>query len=420
MTETTETTGQVTIPSRHSRWRLYFWLTAEPVSLIGDQIFFLALAWTAIQKAGPAGAGMVLAAGAVPRALLMLFGGAVVDRLGPRRVALTSDFLRSLLMIAAAVIVAADASLSLLLGLAVAFGIIDALFYPATNALAPLVVTQDQLMRVQNLRALGTRAAVLIGAPLGGLLLTIGGPSTSFTINGATFALSAAALTVLRIRAVPTLQKEANLGAIRQVLQGLRYAVGKPVVRNLLLLIALLEFAINGVINTAFPALAAERDWGAQGFGWLVAALGAGAAAAALVLILVRRLPTPGLIVACAACAGAIVMALFPVAANLQATLALSLALGIVGGVIAGIVLPIIQADTPPNILGRTMSLFALATVGVSPLSIAVAAMITDQAGLPTAFLAAAALALIGAVACITSRPVRSITSTPAAAAPSN
>ena len=391
------------------RWRLSLWLTAEPVSLIGDQIFFLAIAWTAVQAAGPKGVGLVLAAGALPRALLMLLGGAIVDKLGPRRVALTSDILRALLMAAAAAVAAAvPRSIALLLALAVTFGIIDALFYPATGSLAPRVVPQQQLVRVQNIRALGTRIAVLIGAPLGGLLLAVGGTSLSFIINAATFLLSAAALAVLRVRP-DTFAPLASENMLRQVIDGLRYAIADPVARNLLLLVALLEFAVNGVINTAFPALAADRGWGAQDLGWLLAVFGAGAAAAALVLIIVSRAPRPGLIVAGAALTGSAVMALFADARSLYLTLSLSFAVGIVGGVVAGIVVPVIQTTTPENLLGRLMSLFGLATVGVAPLSIAAAALVTEQAGLRTAFLFAAALTLIGAIACTTSSYVRRI-----------
>ena len=411
MTHTAEALQHAELPPRQPRWRLAFWLTAEPISLIGDQIFFLALAWTAVQEAGPAGVGMVLAAGAVPRALFMLFGGAAVDRLVPRRVALASDALRSLLMLVATAIVTINTSIPLLLALAVIFGTVDALFYPATNALAPMVVAPGHLVRVQNLRALGSRAALLIGAPLGGLLLATKGPAVSFTVNAATFALSAAALAVLRLR--PTQTEGRPASGAQQILQGLRYIIGRPRIRNLLLLVALLEFAVNGVINTAFPALAATRDWGAQGLGWLMAALGAGAACAALTLVIIRRPPTPGLIVGCAGVAGAAVMALFPTATALPTTLTLSLALGAVGGVVGGIALPLVQTDTPPEFLGRTMSMFALATVGVSPLSIAAAAIVTERGGLQPAFITAAALALIGSVICLTSRSVRDITFLP-------
>ncbi|MFJ8207527.1 MFS transporter [Micromonospora chalcea] len=395
-------------------WRLSLWLTAEPVSLVGDQIFFLIIAWTAVQAAGPKGVGLVLAAGALPRALLMLFGGAIVDKLGPRRVAVTSDVLRAALMIAAAAVAAAaPASIGLLLALAVAFGVVDALFYPATGSLAPRVVPQQQLVRVQNIRALGTRVAVLLGAPLGGLLLAIGGASLAFAINAATFVLSAAALAALRVR-TEAAGERASESITRQVIDGLRYTVADPVARNLLLLVALLEFAVNGVINTAFPALAADRGWGAQGLGWLVAVFGAGAAAAALALIIVSRAPRPGLIVAGAALTGSAVMALFADAHSLYLTLSLSFAVGVVGGVVAGVVIPIIQTTAPDNLLGRLMSLFGLATVGVAPLSIAAAAVITEQAGLRAAFFFAAALALIGAVACAINAPVRRLQLQPA------
>ncbi|MEV0396688.1 MFS transporter [Polymorphospora rubra] len=407
MTDTEPRTAPPTpTPTRQPMWRLALWLTAEPVSLIGDQIFFLAMAWTAVQTGGPKGVGLVLVAGAIPRALLMLVGGAVVDRLGPRRIAVSSDILRALLMIVAVTALASHNSIALLMALAAVFGAIDALFYPATGSLAPRVVPATQLVRVQNIRALGTRAALLAGAPLGGLLLTIGGTSLAFTVNVAAFTLSAGALALLKVRTDQSDQPDRE-GMIRQIIDGLRYALTEPVTRNLLLLVALLEFAVNGVINTAFPSLAADRGWGAQGLGWLVAAFGAGAATAALVLITAPRINRPGLLIPGAALTGAIVMALFAGADNRLLVLALSFGIGVVGGVVGGIVIPLIQTTTPPDLLGRLMSLFGIATIGTAPLSIAAAALITDQAGLRTAFLYASALTLIGALACAASSSVR-------------
>jgi MFS family permease len=405
--ESPDTTGRRAIPSsRQPIFRLGLWLTAEPISLIGDQIFFLAIAWTAVQIAGAKGVGVVLAAGALPRALLMLFGGAVVDRLGPRRVAIGSDLLRLLVMIGAGAIVASGESLTLLVVLAAVFGVIDALFYPATGSLAPRVVPPAQFFRVQNIRNLGTRAAVLAGAPLGGLLLAVDGPALAFYADAATFALSAAALTLLKTSsgdAAPP--PRGNL--VRQVKDGPGYALAAPVTRNLLLLIALLEFATNGVINTAFPALAADRGWGAQGLGWLVAAFGGGAAAAALILIVATRVTRPGTTIAAAALAGAVIMALFTETHSRYLVFGLSFGIGAVGGIVAGVAIPILQTTTPTHLLGRLMSLFGIATLGMSPLSIAAAAAITQQTSLSTAFLFASGLILVGAVACALSPSVR-------------
>ncbi|MZG12472.1 MFS transporter, partial [Streptomyces sp. SID5914] len=70
------------------------WVGAYTASMLGDSVFFLALSWAAVRQGSPAEAGIVTAVSAVPRALLMLGGGVVVDRLGPRRVVIGSDAVR--------------------------------------------------------------------------------------------------------------------------------------------------------------------------------------------------------------------------------------------------------------------------------------------------------------------------------------
>ncbi|MEJ5946923.1 hypothetical protein WDZ17_16635, partial [Pseudokineococcus basanitobsidens] len=78
----------VTAPPTRAAYRdlnVLRWIAGLFLSLLGDQVFFIALAWTATQVASPAVAGLVVAAGAVPRAVLMLGGGALADRAGPRR-----------------------------------------------------------------------------------------------------------------------------------------------------------------------------------------------------------------------------------------------------------------------------------------------------------------------------------------------
>ncbi|MYS48683.1 MFS transporter, partial [Streptomyces sp. SID6013] len=72
--------------------------------MVGDTVFFLALSWAAVQNGTPAQAGLVTAVSAVPRALLMLGGGVVADRLGPRRVVIGSDTVRCLTVLAVAAV----------------------------------------------------------------------------------------------------------------------------------------------------------------------------------------------------------------------------------------------------------------------------------------------------------------------------
>ena len=63
----------------------------EAISGLGDQFAFIALPWLALVMTGSGLAlGSVLAVMAIPRAVLMVVGGAYVDRLSPRRVMMLS------------------------------------------------------------------------------------------------------------------------------------------------------------------------------------------------------------------------------------------------------------------------------------------------------------------------------------------
>lgn len=107
------------------------WLTAYTASVAGDVVFFLALSWAATRAGGPSQVGLVVAAGAVPRAVLMLGGGVVADRCGPRRVAVLSDGVRCVvILLAAAALALAPAHLWLLALVALVFGVVDAVFMP--------------------------------------------------------------------------------------------------------------------------------------------------------------------------------------------------------------------------------------------------------------------------------------------------
>ncbi|WP_279583111.1 MFS transporter [Fodinicola feengrottensis] len=143
------------------------WLGAYTASVTGDLVYFVALSWAAARTGGPVGVGVILAAGSVPRAILMLGGGVVADRFGPRLVVIGSDLVRCVLILAAAaVIFFGQLEVWLLVVLALAFGTVDALFMPAVGALPASMTTTDQLSRVQGLRMLGVRASNAIGPVL--------------------------------------------------------------------------------------------------------------------------------------------------------------------------------------------------------------------------------------------------------------
>ncbi|MER6941797.1 hypothetical protein [Nocardioides sp. NPDC000441] len=67
---------------------LYGWLAAETISLVGTRISMLALPWFVLETTGsPAKAGLIALFEMTPLVLSKIFGGPIIDRIGPRRVA---------------------------------------------------------------------------------------------------------------------------------------------------------------------------------------------------------------------------------------------------------------------------------------------------------------------------------------------
>ncbi|MFI5871058.1 MFS transporter [Streptomyces sp. NPDC051445] len=180
------------------------WLAAYTASMIGDNVYYLALSWAAVRAGSPAQTGLVMTVSAVPRALLMLGGGVIADRLGPRRVVIGSDAVRCAAVLAVAVLLSTtDPGLWPLAVLAVVFGTVDAVFMPAVGALPARVTGRGQLARVQGMRGLAVRLASVVGGPLGALGVALGGAAAAFGLAALLIAVSVPLLVSVRMRALP-------------------------------------------------------------------------------------------------------------------------------------------------------------------------------------------------------------------------
>ena len=175
------------------------WLGAYTTSVTGDVAYFMALSWATARVAGPAQVGAVLAVGAIPRAVLMLGGGVLADRFGPRRVLIGSDLVRCGVVLGAAALIWADGpQLWLLYVLSVLFGVVDAVFLPAVGALPPILTDQGQLARVQGMRVLAVRFSNAVGPLVGSFALAVEGAAGAFAAVAVLFGVSLGLLSAVR------------------------------------------------------------------------------------------------------------------------------------------------------------------------------------------------------------------------------
>ncbi|MGW3043723.1 MFS transporter [Kitasatospora sp. NPDC001159] len=395
------------------------WLTAYTASLVGDSVYFLALGWSAQKAAGPTEVGLAMAAGALPRAVLMLGGGVVADRLDPRRVILGSDAVRCLLILSvAAAIALTSPALWLLIVVALVFGAVDALFVPAVGALPPRITSPDQLARVTGLRSLAMRLGQIAGPPIGGLAMGLGGPAAAFTVAGLLFALSLPLLLTVRIHPLetpldapleaPAVQPRPGRGTARaDLLDGLRYIRRHRLLGPLVVAGAVCELGLTGTLNVGMVLLNAERGWGPSGYGWIVACFGAGAAASAALLAIAGWLPRAGLTMVAtllAGSAGAAAIALVP---GLWAAALLAALIGLSAGVFGSLDSALIQTSADPAYLGRVTSVVMLTMVGLAPLGYPLVGAAIGAWGAAPVFIGCGALSCLGAAFAFTSKAVR-------------
>jgi hypothetical protein len=388
------------------------WLAAYTSSMVGDSVYYLALSWAAVRAGTPTQAGLVMTASAVPRALLMLGGGVIADRFGPRRVVIGSDVVRCAAVLTMAVLVfVTDPGLWPLAALAVVFGTVDAVFMPAVGALPARVTSRGQLARVQGMRGLGIRFASVVGGPLGGLGVALGGAAAAFGLAALLIAVSVPLLVSVRMRDLPADDKATAAGstAWRDLVAGLRYIRRHRVLAPLMLAITLGDLGFVGPLNVGLALLADERGWGAAGMGWVLAGFGTGAGAASLLLTVRGRLPYAGHVAAYTILAGAVAIGALAYAPGVAVAVGTALLVGLLAGLSGALCAALLQTQSDPAYLGRVTAVASLASLGLAPLSMPLAAAAIGVWGTGPVFVVSAAVCGLGGVVALAVRDLRRV-----------
>ena len=387
--------------------------SASTLSIFGYFFSYIAMAWLVLQLTGSSLAlGSVLVVESLPRAVLMLVGGAMADRLSPRVTMLASMGLRTAFVAPfAALVITGHAQLWQAYVIALVMGVGDAFFLPARTSILPSVVRPDQLEPGNAVLNVSGQAAIVFGPVVAGLIVSAFGTGWAFAADALFFAagivfvlLLPSAGSVARGRAHP----DGGLGG--QILAGFRYAWADFGIRLTLLVIAIIDFAFIGAIGVGLPTLAHGRfGAGATGLGILFGAWGIGATVGAIGAGIVRPPKRMGLlIVALSAWLG-----LGIIGVGLVPSLVLASGLMGISGIGTGVVntygISWLQRRTDPTMQGRVMSLVMLASQGLAPVGYAASGFVAQLN--PTAlFLIAGGMMLACAAGAISSPRVRSLT----------
>jgi MFS family permease len=384
--------------------------TGGSISVLGSQFTLIALPWLVLQLTNDASAlGLVLALAGLPRAVFMLFGGAITDRLSPRRILLACDWLNFVLAAVVSVLVFTHSiQIWMVYIYSLATGLLAGFVIPAANSIAPLVLPEQDLQAGNSLsmgtsQLMGFLGPALAGVIIGSYAKSTGGIGLAFAVDSISFAFSAVMLGLMH-----GVDREMPAGLAQGVVRGIlasigtaaRYLFGQRTLRLIFITMNLTNFLFTGPLLVGIPLLAKGRlAEGAAAFGLLMSGYAGGNL---LGYILAGALPKPTgkvlsmVIVTLIACFG-MALGAFGWISSTWIDFAINLALGVGNGYIGLVLITWIQQSTPKDMLGRVMSMVLLASMGLVPFSQAIAGAVSKW-NLTGMFALAGALMLLVAL----------------------
>ncbi|HEX6314221.1 MAG TPA: MFS transporter [Gemmatimonadaceae bacterium] len=344
------------------RFASFRWFVVSLLAMVMTaQIQLVVVGWEIYrQTQDPLAIGLLGLSEVLPYLAVALYAGHVVDRHDRRLVSLAA--LSVLLVAAFALFVMAlrDPGATGVWPFYVVFGacgVARSFLQVARSALVAEVVPRTLYPNAATWRSSTWQAGMVAGPALGGVLFASLGVRWTLGINLAISIVASGAM--LRVRHQPTPVSPVPVPIIRNLVDGLRYVRKQRVILGALTLDLLAVF-FGGVV-AILPIFASDiLHVGADGFGVLQAAPGAGAVLMAFVLAHRRPFRHAGPVLLAAVTTFGICILGFALSRSFALSVLLLAISGAADNVSAVIRATLIQVQVPPEMLGRVSSVNAM------------------------------------------------------------
>jgi MFS family permease len=171
MSNATSTTNPMARVMSLRDFRLLF--AGATTSLLGDQFALIATPWLVLKMTGdPLMLGIVLALEGIPRAVFMLLGGAITDRISPRLVMFIADVIRfGLTTLMAFAVLTGTVQVWMLYAFGLGFGLVAGFAIPAENSIVPMLVDEKDLQAGNSIMMGITQLCGFVGPTVAGVVI---------------------------------------------------------------------------------------------------------------------------------------------------------------------------------------------------------------------------------------------------------
>lgn len=389
---------------RVRNYRLYW--SGQVISRIGTWMQQVSLPWLVLALGGsPLQLGIVAALEFVPSLVLAPFGGVYADRLDKRRAIIVTQLLASVQVVVLFILTVTGAiTIPLIMALAFALGLVNAIDMPLRQSLAAELVPRNILANAIALNSMAFNGARVVGPAVAGVTIAIGaslfgtaraGVAFNLAINAISYSGVLVSLWKMDPAEIRRPERAEQPGRVLDSLaEGIGYAVRTPIVLWSLVLLGLVAtFGMNfRILLPLFTQDVLRLD--ADAYGALYASLGLGSLAGAVMLAFMHERRAVGLMLG-----GGLAFGLFELTLGFvgDALLAAPVLVGVgfFSMLMINTINATVQSNVPDQLRGRVMALYVTVFAGSSPIGGLFAGAVAETRDVPTTFVAGAVISLL-------------------------
>lgn len=372
-------------------------LIANAVSLTGDALAAVAIPWFVLETTGSAAkAGLSGGVAVAPSLLAGIFGGTIVDRLGPKRSAVLADIVGGVAVLLIPLLYATvGLAFWQLLALVLLAGALDVPGITARRGMLPELAKLGgiRLERVNSILEGNQQLAFLVGPPLAGIAIGLVGAENVLWADAASFALSAGVIArLVPGHLFPRRPAETSTSYLHELRAGLRFLW-----RDRLLRAASLALSLSNATGGAFYSViiivyARDRFDSATYLGLLFSATGLGSLLGSIAYgAFTYRLPRRW-VWAVGFLGFPLSHWLFAFEWSFPVMLTVIFLLSLLGGGINPLLVTVRMERIPLELRGRVFATTSAIAMGAQPLGIVAGGALVEGLGLTTAVVIVAAI----------------------------
>lgn len=385
-------------------------ITARFISNLGNGLSPVALAYGVLSLPGSKGTdlSLVMAARISPMILFMLFGGVIGDRFKRNRIVGGSDIVGSFIAsVSAFAFIFGFASVPLLCIMGGLFGILNALWWPAMSGVLPEIMPKASLQKANAIISLVSNFGFIIGALIGGTVVTLYGSGWALLVDALTFLVAGILLWFINLPAIAAKEKSSMLHDLKI---GWHEFISRSWVVSVVVAFTFINLCFEATISVLGPLSFNTGGHGPRNWSFNLAAITAGMLVGSVIALKIH-FPRP------------LVLGMTAVAfmSGWNLTLAMGVALPVVlaSAFIAGIAIEIfgvawgssMQANIPKESYSRVVSYDALGSYALAPIGIAFAGPFAEWLGTSTTLYGCGAIILIASLLPLLLKSVRNLKS---------